>query len=187
MEKEKNHIDFEEVYVAWFSKLKRFAKEYVMSDADAENVVHDVFLDMWEKKDLLSCRINLVAYLFTSVKNRCIDCLRHRILEQNAVTQIQEEYLITLRMKFDSLVVFDQQVLAEGDLDTLLTRAIDSLPEKCREIFIKSKIEGHKQKEVAEELGVSINTVEKQINIAYRKLREELKNYVPLFLFLSVL
>lgn len=187
MKKEKNQSDFEQVYVAYFSKLKRFAKEYVVSDADAENIVHDVFLDMWEKKDLLSCRINLVAYLFTSVKNRCIDCLRHRILEQSAVTYLQEEYLITLRMKFDSLIVFDQQVLAEGDLETALSHAIDSLPEKCREIFIKSKIEGQKQKEIAEELGVSINTVEKQINIAYRKLREELKYYLPLLLFLSML
>lgn len=187
MEKEINHIDFEQVYVDYYSKLKRFAKEYVVSEADAENVVHDVFLELWEKKDILECRINLVSYLFTAVKNRCVNCLRRRILEQNAVTHMQEEYLITLRTKFDSLLIFDQQILAEGDLETLLSRAIGSLPEKCREIFIKSKLEGQKQKDIAEELGVTVNTVEKQISIAYKKLREELKNYLPLLFFLSML
>lgn len=182
-----NRINFEQVYIAYFSKMKRFAKEYVVSEADAENVVHDVFLDMWEKRDTLVSRINLVAYLFTSVKNRCIDCLRRRILEQEAATSMQEEYLLTLRMKFDSLTVFDHRLLAEDDVESILSRAIATLPDKCREIFIKSKIEGRKQKEIAEEFDVSINTVEKQIGIAYKKLREELKNYLPLLLFLSVL
>ena len=64
---------------------------------------------------------------------------------------------------------------------------IDSLPERCREIFLKSKIEGKKQKEIAEEMNISINTVETQMGIAYKKLRNELKDYFPLFIFLYYL
>ena len=185
--KDINQIDFEQIYVGYFSKMKRFAKEYVISEADAENIVHDVFLEVWEKRDVLSFRINWVAYLFTSVKNKCIDCLRRRILEQEAAARMQEEYTQALRLKLDSLAEFDQQLLADDDFESILSGAIASLPDKCREIFIKSKIEGRKQREIAEELGVSIHTIEKQISIAYKKLRTDLKNYLPLFIFLSSL
>ena len=77
--------------------------------------------------------------------------------------------------------------LEEKDIETILNNAILSLPERCREIFIKSKIEGKKQKEVALELNISVNTVETQIGIAYKKLREELKDYYPLLLILCSL
>ena len=149
---EKQHIDFEQIYLSYFSKMKRFAREYVLSDEDAENIVQDVFLDFWEKKELLPLPINILAYLFTSIKNRCIDFLRHKIVQKEVENKI-----------------------------------IDSLPERCREIFLKSKIEGKKQKEIAEEMNISINTVETQMGIAYKKLRNELKDYFPLFIFLYYL
>ena len=187
MEKEERKIEFDRIYIAYFAKMKRFAKEYVVSDEDAENVVHDVFLEVWEKREMLVFQINLVAYLFSSIKNKCIDCLRRRILEQEAAARMQEEYAISLRMKLNSLDGFDQHIWNENNIETVLTKAIDSLPEKCREIFIKSKIEGRKQKEIADELNVSINTIEKQMSIAYRKLKEELKDYAPLFIFLLIL
>ena len=62
--------------------------------------------------------------------------------------------------------------------------AVDSLPEKCREIFIKSKIEGKKQKDIAAELNISLKTVENQMDIAYKKIKSELKDYLPLLIFL---
>ena len=75
-------------------------------------------------------------------------------------------------------------ILEEESIEQILSKAIDALPEKCREIFIKNKIEGKKQKEIAAELNISINTVETQMGIAYKKLKTELKDYFPLFLFL---
>lgn len=179
---------FEEIYVSWFSRMKSFAWEYVLSEADAENIVQDVFTELWERKEILSYdNINLVALLFTSIKNRCIDLLRHRIIVKEACNSIQEEYQMTLRMKLASLALFDQSVLSEQDIERIITEAIDALPERCREIFIKSKIEGKKQKEIATELNISLKTVENQMNIAYRKIKIELKDYFPLLLFLLVL
>ena len=94
---------FEEIYVSWFSRMKYFALEYVVSEEDAENIVQDVFTELWEKKEILAYDVNLVALLFTSIKNRCIDLLRHRIVVKEAVNLIQEEYQATLRMKLASL------------------------------------------------------------------------------------
>ena len=164
--------------------MKYFALEYVLSEEDAENIVQDVFTELWEKKEILTYNINLVAFLFTSIKNKCIDLLRHRVVVQEAVSVMQEEYQATLRVKLASLELFDQSMLLEQDIERIITEAIDSLPEKCREIFIKSKIEGKKQKEIAEELNISLKTVENQMNIAYKKIRVELKDYLPLLIFL---
>ena len=175
---------FEDIYVSYFTRLKYFALEYVLSEEDAENIVQDVFTELWEKKEMLAYNVNLVAFLFTSIKNRCIDLLRHRIVVQEAANLIQEEYQTTLRVKLATLELFDQSMLSEQDIEKIITDIIDSLPEKCREIFIKSKIEGKKQKDIASELNISLKTVENQMNIAYKKIKSELKDYLPLLLFL---
>lgn len=101
--------------------------------------------------------------------------------------KMQEEYRLTLQMKYYSLGELDEGIFEKDDVEQLLSKVIDSLPERCREIFLKSKIEGKKQKEIAEEMNISINTVETQMGIAYKKLRNELKDYFPLFIFLYYL
>ncbi|MFV0585337.1 MAG: RNA polymerase sigma-70 factor [Parabacteroides gordonii] len=180
---QKENIKFEDIYLSYFSKMKYFALEYVIREEDAENIVQDVFTELWEKKEMLSMHINLVAYLFTTVKNRCLNHLRHKTIVQETATLIQEEYLITLRMNLNSLEAFDQNLFSDQDIEKLITRALDSLSPKCREIFVMSKIEGKKQKQIAAELNISINTVETQIGIAYKKLRTELKEHLLLFIF----
>lgn len=180
---QKENIKFEDIYLSYFSKMKYFAQEYVIQEEDAENIVQDVFTELWEKKEMLTMPINLVAYLFTTVKNRCLNHLRHKTIVQETATLIQEEYLITLRMNLNSLEAFDQKLFSDQDIKKIITRALDTLSPKCREIFVMSKIEGKKQKQIAAELNISINTVETQIGIAYKKLRAELKEHLLLFIF----
>ncbi|WP_293713331.1 RNA polymerase sigma-70 factor [uncultured Parabacteroides sp.] len=181
---EKGKIKFEDIYLSYFSKLKYFALEYVIREEDAENIVQDVFTELWEKREMLSMHINLVAYLFTTVKNRCLNHLRHKTIVHETATLIQEEYLITMRMNLNSLEAFDQNLFSDQDIEKIITRALDTLSPKCKEIFVMSKIEGKKQKQIATELNISINTVETQIGIAYKKLRTELKDRLLLFIFL---
>lgn len=181
---QRENIKFEDIYLSYFSKMKHFATEYVISDEDAENIVQDVFVELWENKEMLNMHMNLIAYLFTTIKNKCLNHMRHKIVVQNTATKMQEEYLISLRMNLDSLEAFDNKLFSDQDIEKIINRALDSLPEKCRTIFFMSKIEGKKQKEIAQELNISINTVGTQIGIAYKKLRIELKDYLPIMLFL---
>ena len=176
-------MDFKQFYINWYSRAKCFAREYVLSEEDAENITQDVFLDLYQKQTLFNGQVNQVAYLFTSIKNKCIDYLRHKLLEQEVAQKMQEEFDLSLRMKFDSLESFDTNWTSEQKLEDVIQNALNSLPERCREIFIKSKLEGKKQKEIAEELCISVKTVENQMTIAYKKLKEELKDYLPLLLF----
>ena len=164
--------------------MKYFAKEYVISEEDAENIVQDVFVELWENKEMLNMHMNLIAYLFTTIKNKCLNHLRHKLVVQDTASKLQEEYTISLRMNLDSLEVFDNNLFSDNDIEKIISRALDALPEKCRAIFIMSKIEGKKHNEIAQELNISINTVGSQIGIAYKKLRTELKDYLPILLFL---
>lgn len=164
--------------------MKHFAEAYVMSSEDAENIVQDVFMEFWERKELLMEHRHPVGFLFTAVKNRSLNFLRRRMIEQQAAERIQEAFLLELRMSLDSLEALNQNLLSEQEIEQIVTRALLSLPEKCREIWIRSKIEGKKQKEIAAELNISVHTVETQIGIAYRKLKAELKKYFILLLLL---
>jgi RNA polymerase sigma-70 factor (family 1) len=187
LDKPNCNISFEDIYLTYFSKMKYFAKEYVVSEEDAENIVQDVFMELWEKREALTMHTNLIAFLFTAIKNRCLNHLRHKMVTQETANQLQEEYSITLRMNLNSLEAFDQNLFSEQDIEKIITRALNSLSDKCREIFIMSKIEGKKQKEIATELNISINTIETQMGIAYKKLRAELKDHLPLLLFILCL
>lgn len=181
------HISFEDIYLSHFSKMKHFAKEYVISEEDAENIVQDVFMELWEKKEVLTVHTNLIAFLFTAIRNRSLNLLRHKVVVQETASLLQQEYAITLKMNLDSLEAFDQDLFSDRDIEKAVSHALDSLSDRCREIFILNKIEGKKQKEIAAKLNISINTVETQMGIAYKKLRVELKGYFPLLLFMLYL
>lgn len=139
MIQEKQPVDFEQIYIAYFSKMKHFAKEYVLSDEDAENIVQDVFGELWERKEILELPINIIAYLFTAIKNRCVDFLRRKILIKDIEDKLQEEYRLTLQAKYYSLEHLDLDILEEESIEQILSKAIDALPEKCGKFLLKIK------------------------------------------------
>ena len=182
----KNNTEFENIYVTYYSRMKRFAQEYVMSEEDAENIVQDVFLDLWEQQFVFMSHSKLMAYLFTATKNRCLDFLRHKSAVRKGTERLMEQHDIELQMKLQSLEALDDGIFSEPDIESVVQKAIETLPEMCRKIFVMNKIEGKKQKAIAVELNISLNTVESQMAIAYKKLKEALKEYIPLLIILLI-
>lgn len=181
MKAEKNkREEYSEIYRIYFPRLVRFSQTYLPSPEDAENVVQDIFLYLWEHPELLASLKNRNAFLFTIVKNRCIDQLRNRIHLQKLSAVDEKE----LKFKLYSLQSFEENNLSETEIESIIQNAIDSLPERCREIFILSRLKGLKHKQIAEQLQITTNTIEGQISIALRKLREKLKNHLPILVFL---
>ena len=168
--------NFDKIYVLYYSRMFRFAKEYVLFDEDAENIVQDVFLLLWEKREVLDIQISLVSYLFAMVKNKYLDYLRHKV--------IADEYKQELSAKLTALELLNYSFASDEEIEQILMTAINKLPERCRQVFLKSRIEGKKNREIANELNLTVSTVENQMTIALRKLRVELKDYLPLLLFL---
>lgn len=181
-----NKTEFENIYVTYYSRMKHFAQEYVIREEEAENIVQDVFLDLWEQQFLFMSHSNLMAYLFTATKNRCLDFLRHISTVRKGAERLMEQHNIELQMKLQSLEAFDEGIFSEPDIESVVQKAIETLPEKCRKIFVMNKIEGKKQKAIAAELNISLHTVESQMAIAYRKLKEALIGYIPLLVFLLI-
>lgn len=175
---------YSKVYSIYFPKLVRFSQTYLLSREDAENVVQDIFLYLWENRDRIPMLGNLNAYLFTVVRNRCIDFIRKQTTageKRQSLTELEEK---ELQFKLYSLQKFDENNFSVSDIESLISQAVDLLPARCREIFILSRMEGLRHKEIAERLDISVNTIESQIAIALKKLKVALKDYIPLFIFI---
>lgn len=175
---------FSGVYDLYFPKLLRFTQTYLIREEEAEHIVQDLFLYLWEHRDVLSTLRNINAYLFTLARHRCIDYLRKEMNREDNRGALSEVENKEIQLKLYSLEMFDEDRLSDADIEELLHRAIDKLPERCREIFVMSRLQNLRYKEIAEKLHISPNTVENQIAIALRKLKDELKEYFPLFLFI---
>ncbi|MGN1265891.1 MAG: RNA polymerase sigma-70 factor [Muribaculaceae bacterium] len=179
--------NFEDFYINWYSRAKRFAYEYVLNEVEAEDIVQDIFVKLYEHREVLDAFGNPTAYLLTSVKNRCLDYLRRKVEEQGRMCSIDDERFLELRISLASLASFDADFPDEASIEERLQRALDALPERAREVFVMSKIRGIRQQQIAEMLGISINTVESQMAIAYAKLRSSLRDCLPLLMFLCAM
>lgn len=176
-------LNFEEIYTLYYPKLVRFSREYVNSIEDAENIVQDVFYVLWQQRENIDELRNVNAYLFRLAKNKCIDFLRHKIRIGDLHCSLQDVDEKELQFKLFSIEQFDEQSLSSEAIETMVNKAIDTLPPKCREIFVLSRLDGMRYQEIADQLNLSTNTISNQIAIALKKLKNELKDYLPLLSF----
>lgn len=159
---------FSKLYVSYYARLVRFASLYVGAMGDAENIVQDFFLYLWERKEILPELQQPDAYLFSAVKHRCLNFLRSQLSivdRRQPLSDIMEQ---EFKLKLYSLQLLDDSQMSIDEVEKQICRAIDSLPERCREIFVMSKLKGMKYREIAESLGISQNTVEGQMAIALK-------------------
>lgn len=166
--------DFSEIYTEYYPKLLRFACDFVSSREDAENLLHDAFIDLWKINEHISEINNINAYMFRLVRNRCIDYLKHRVYERN----YEAEAVVEHRSRMEVLESMGDEELIAGELGEIIRRTVDGLPPRCREIFLFSRIENLTYAEIAEHLGLSENTVGVQISIALRRLRAVTDSYM---------
>jgi len=160
-----NEEAFNKAFDLYYSCLCFFADK-VLHDFDlSRSVVQQVFVDLWIKRDRLQID-SLQSYLYQSVRNASLDVLKHKKAEL--------KYLSTLEKEESGQV---NDFIEEAELADRINKAIQKLPEKCREIFLLCRFEELKYAEIAARLNISVKTVEMQISIALKKLRKELSDY----------
>jgi RNA polymerase sigma-70 factor (family 1) len=154
---------YKELFVSFYNPLLRFAITLVKSREQAEEVVSDVFINIWEKRKRISSITNLKVYLFIAVKNTSLNYLSRQ--NKNLTDSVDEAL-----MEFKSIYFDPEQLMVTAEMVARIKAAIEQLPPKCKLIFKLVKEEELKYRDVAEILNISVKTVESQIAIALKKI-----------------
>lgn len=172
---------FQNIYNTNFEMLCHYADSILKDRFIAEDIVADCFVKFWEDRKTIQINSNVKSYLLRSVKNKCIDHLRKHL--RNNELQI-EDGLDFLDLKSTVSFFKENDPLEIKELELKIKKAIDDLPDACRNIFILNRFNGMKYKEIAKELDISVNTVEVQMGRALQKLRLSLNEYLYILLVL---
>ncbi|HZL10077.1 MAG TPA: RNA polymerase sigma-70 factor [Prolixibacteraceae bacterium] len=176
-----DEASFEKVYRYYFPRLNYFAKQYLLEAEASKNIVQDVFTELWDKRQSLRTDTNLNAWLFTVTKNKSLKVISQLKSRHNYDNFIKSRQL---DINYISLAEFDTSHLVFEELQNQIQAGLDRLSPACRKVFEMSRFEDKKNREIAEELNLSIKTVEAQISKALRSLKADLKDYLPLFYIL---
>lgn len=158
---------YELLFKKYYKELYRFAYSYVRDQTISEEMAQEVFLYIWEKREKIEVQTTLKTYLYSAIKNKCLNYIKLELPKQQAMSDVSEALLSVTNERID-----------EGENEKLkiyIQTAVDALPTKCRKIFILSRNAGLTYEEIAEELELSKKTVENQMGIALKKLRESLE------------
>jgi RNA polymerase sigma-70 factor (ECF subfamily) len=151
--------------------------QYVHDLDTAKDLVHNVFINLWEKREDIDPNKSVKSYLFTAVYNRSLNHIRdHKKFHNEDISEYHDRLAGTQEDYYDKV--------ESSELSARIKNAIDTLPERCREIFLLNRFEEMKYKEIAEKLDISIKTVEAQMSKALKILREQLTDYIGLLVFI---
>ncbi len=169
-------LKFEELFRTYFNSLCYFAQKYIPDLDTSKEIVHSIFISVWEKREEFDFEKPAKSYLFTSVYNRCMNYIRDRkkFTDSGSAEIILEKESV------------NNDHLEAAELESRIWHVIDGLPEKCREVFVLNRFENKKYAEIASQLGISVKTVEAQMSKALRVLRDNLKDYIHLILFFLI-
>lgn len=170
-----NEKAFEALFREQYAPLCRFALRFTGDHDEAEELVQEVFYQLWENRMKINISITPAGYLFRSVQNRYLNKVKH--------LKVRQSYADHQNSRNDHAAPADSEVRSK-ELEKQINSAMDSLPEQCGKVFRLSRNEGLKYSEIAKELGISEKTVENHMGKALRLLRENLREYLPLLLII---
>jgi RNA polymerase sigma-70 factor (ECF subfamily) len=168
---------FKHIFELFYPRIWCFVKEYIKDEQNAKDIMQNILLTLWEKRNSLMADTNLNAYLFSLAKSQCLNHLKHlKVVEKYSKT-VQSDQQET-QVYYYSMNMFEPEQMDIESLELMVDEAIKNLPEQCRKIFELNRYEGLKYKEIAQKLELSVKKVEAHISNALRLLRIALKNVV---------
>ncbi len=164
---------FEQAFRTYYEGLCRFAIGFLGNREEAEETVQDTFYKFWSRREEIEISVSLRAYLYGAVRNACLNKIKH--------LQVRSQYQKQM-LEAESASEFSSSTLEASELQSMIEGAVRELPPERRKIFLMSRNEGLKYQEIADQLGISIKTVEAQMGKALKYLREVLREYLPMVL-----
>ena len=161
---------FEIIFRKYYKPLFQYAVSIIREKEQAEEIVQEMFYILWKDREKIKILTSFKSYLYKSVKNRSLQYLEHlKVRERHIETTINQYNMST--------VITPEECLEIKELEEIISKTLNKLPEKCRQIFNLYYNSGKKYKEIAETLSVSVKTVEAQMTKAYKALRNEIDKY----------
>lgn len=165
---------FESIFFKLYAPLCAFARQYV-SPSDAENIVQDVMLWLWENRKEIDIQTSLQSYLFTATKNRCYTLITRGAIKSKVINSVH----LMMQDRFDNPDFYEINELTQK-----LNEALAELPEEHRKAFELNRFHNKSYKEIADETGVSVKTVDYRIQQTLKILRVKLKDYLPIIIYI---
>lgn len=170
-------LTFKQLYEEYYAPFCLYAKRFIEDKDTREDIVSDVFVSLWDKVDTFDLKSETtLGYIKMCVKNSCLNFLKHQEYEWNYAENIQKRAPI-YEIEPDSVYTLDE-------LYRMLYETLNKLPENYRTVFMKSFFEGKTHVKIAEEMNLSVKSVNRYKQRTMELLRNELKDYMPLFLLL---
>lgn len=164
---------FDILYKKFYAGLVSFAAKYVDFE-HAEEIVQDTMIWLWEHRDSINLDLNINSFLFTVVKNRALNVIKH----QSVKSKVHQEIIDKYEKNFMDINFYE-----ETELRKLYNDALAKIPETYRRAFVMNREKGMTYEEIAQELNISPKTVGYRISQSLKILRVELRDYLPLILF----
>jgi RNA polymerase sigma-70 factor (ECF subfamily) len=171
--------EFERIFHRLQPRLYAYCCKYIDDTEQAKDIVQECFVNLWDNHAEIT--VSYSSYLFRAVHNRCISHFRSLKIHTDYETSVKQK-LKEIEIHPETPYPLTELYLKE--INELLQHCVEKLPEKCRLVFMMSRYQGMKSQEIADELGISIRTVDAQIYHALKIIKEELRDYLPLVVLL---
>lgn len=177
---------FKDVFRILYPRLKGYCKLFVSDDNKVEDLIQETFITLWEKRQSIKTDRSVESYLFVILRNNCLNFLRKEKLENNTFSTDMEE-VSELQYLYHIDFLGKEEKSLEEQLIESFQEAVEELPYKMKRVFKLCKIDGRKQKEVADEMGISLKMVEKHIAKAKEQIRDKLIKQYPTLIILIIM
>ncbi len=157
---------YRQLFEQYYQKLVVFACKYLEDLESARDIVQEFYLYLYESRHSISIQTSLKSYLYSAVKNRCLNQVKHE--------QVKEKHRNMSRSEANVSGPDLEEIMDAVELEARVYEIVSKLPEKCRQIYIMSRVDGKRNREIADELNLSIRTVETQISKALKSLKNSL-------------
>lgn len=178
--KEGDELAFEYVFKSDFNIIVGFCQQFVKDSDIAQSLAQESFVKLWLNRSKIETANGIRSFLYTSAKTECLNYIRHL----KVINNYQDKQLQALENNINKEVLesFDFDAMQYSELERLIEKSIEELPERCKLVFKMSRLDGKKNEEIAKSLSISIKSVEANMTRAIKLLKSKLSEYLPAIL-----
>jgi len=176
---------FEYFFYKFYNHIVGFCVQFIYDENDAKELAQEAFLNLWTQREKIKTVNGIPSFLYTYSKSKCLNIIRHKKVKEKYINQTLHKKQAQLNTEILESLQFDSLTFTE--LEDLIFSSIEELPEKTKEIFRKKRLDQKKNQEIADEMNISIKTVEVHFSNAIKVLKAKLSDYLPAILLYLIL